>query len=119
MIDIDKAHLDIHDLIKEQEASEAGWDEEDEETVECRNCNGEGHFYHEDEDWQEMCTVCEGNGYIYKSDESLLDKILPTPEQLLARGDLSDPDRKMWEDFLRQEEFDKNNPDPIEDALIG
>ena len=177
LIDIDKVHLDIHDLIEQQKASEAGWDEEDEETVECPNCHGEGHFYHEDEDWQEMCTVCEGMGYIYKeeleaseveddledeetdwncricrgdgyywdswydeddnyqqmrrecekcrekypdfykSDESLLDKILPTPEQLLARGDLSDPDRKMWEDFLRQEEFDKNNPDPIEDAF--
>ena len=174
---ITKHHLDVHDLIKEQEASEAGWDEEDEETVECRNCNGEGHFYHEDEDWQEMCTVCEGNGYIYKdelkaseveddledpetdlncpycrgdgyywdswydedgnyqqmrrecekcrekypdfykSDESFLDTVLPTPEQLLENPNTSDEDREIIQDFMRQEELDSNNPDPIDDAF--
>ena len=50
----------------ESKASEA--DEEwDETQVQCPNCYGEGHFYHEDEDWQEMCTVCEGLGHISRS----------------------------------------------------
>ena len=67
-IDIDKAHLDIHDLIEQQ-------------------------------------------------NESFLDTILPTPEQMIDNPNTSDKDRKILQDFLHQEELDKNNPDPIDDAF--
>lgn len=93
------------------EKAENWWDKSDARTVNNKDIFGDMNIRNK------IRVIDAYTQHVISHGEGIMDTIFPTPEQILANPNTSPQNKVIIQDFLDQEEKDKDDTDPITDGV--